>query len=42
MYNRGFEAWTAWRTYDMPGFNHLLYLDYLFLQDIHILLANKT
>jgi hypothetical protein len=21
MYNRGFEAWTAWRTYDMPGFN---------------------
>ncbi|MDZ4331803.1 MAG: SusD/RagB family nutrient-binding outer membrane lipoprotein, partial [Flavobacterium sp.] len=21
MYNRGYEAWTAWRTYDMPGFN---------------------
>ena len=21
MYNRGFEAWTAWRTYDIPGFN---------------------
>jgi hypothetical protein len=20
MYNRGYEAWTAWRTYDMPGF----------------------
>jgi hypothetical protein len=21
MYNRGYEAWTAWRTYDFPGFN---------------------
>jgi hypothetical protein len=21
MYNRGFEAWTAWRTYDTPTFN---------------------
>lgn len=21
MYNRGYEAWTAWRTYDIPGFN---------------------
>jgi len=21
MYNRGYEAWTAYRTYDMPGFN---------------------
>ncbi|TDE04494.1 SusD/RagB family nutrient-binding outer membrane lipoprotein [Flavobacterium hiemivividum] len=21
MHNRGYEAWTAWRTYDMPGFN---------------------
>jgi hypothetical protein len=21
MYNRGFEAWTAYRTYDIPGFN---------------------
>jgi hypothetical protein len=21
MYNRGYEAWTAWRTHDMPGFN---------------------
>ncbi|MBC7654292.1 MAG: SusD/RagB family nutrient-binding outer membrane lipoprotein [Oligoflexus sp.] len=20
MYNRGYEAWTAWRTYDFPGF----------------------
>jgi hypothetical protein len=20
-YVRGYEAWTAWRTYDMPGFN---------------------
>jgi hypothetical protein len=20
MYNRGYEAWTAWRTYDIPGF----------------------
>jgi hypothetical protein len=21
MYNRGYEAWTAWRTYDIPGFS---------------------
>lgn len=21
MYNRGYESWTAWRTYDFPGFN---------------------
>jgi len=21
MYNRGYEAWTAWRTYDIPDFN---------------------
>jgi hypothetical protein len=21
MYNRGYETWTAWRTYDIPGFN---------------------
>lgn len=21
MYNRGYEAWTAWRQYDFPGFN---------------------
>lgn len=21
MYNRGYEAWTAWRTYDVPAFN---------------------
>jgi hypothetical protein len=25
MYNRGFEAWTAWRTYDMFS-TYLLYL----------------